>query len=201
MDSPPLRLRRSNLTINRRLFNLFDYKPSPLTKPHKNLKSSDVVVVADPSRNLWFRLYTPTAATTKLPIIVFFHGGGFEVMSAASKPYDDFCQRLAGEIPAVVVSVNYRLEPEYRYPCQYDDCFDVLKFIDDSSLFEGANLEQCFLAWNIAYHVAIRASGHEFRDLKVVGILAIQPFFGGEVRTESEKRMKSMPLVNVKRTD
>ncbi|PRQ22416.1 putative carboxylesterase [Rosa chinensis] len=70
---------------------------------------------ADPSRNLWFRLYTPTAATTKLPIIIFFHGGGFAFMSAASKPYDDFCQRLAREIPAVVVSVNY------------DDGFDVLK--------------------------------------------------------------------------
>ncbi|KAM5550150.1 putative carboxylesterase 18 [Rosa sericea] len=200
--------RRSNFTVNRRLFNLFDYKPSPLTKPHKNLKSSDVVVAADPSRNLWFRLYTPTAATTKLPIIVFFHGGGFAFMSAASKPYDDFCQRLAREIPAFVVSVNYRLAPEHRYPCQYDDGFDVLKFIDDSqsSLFEGANLAQCFLAGdssggNIAHHVAIRASGHEFRNLKVVGILAIQPFFGGEERTESEKRLKSVPLVNVERTD
>ncbi|PRQ22434.1 putative carboxylesterase [Rosa chinensis] len=81
----------------------FVINPSPLTKPHKN------------ARNLWFRLYTPTAATTKLPIIIFFHGGGFAFMSAASKPYDDFCQRLAREIPAVVVSVNY------------DDGFDVLK--------------------------------------------------------------------------
>ncbi|XP_062019183.1 probable carboxylesterase 18 [Rosa rugosa] len=181
-------------------------KPSPLTKPHKNLKSSDVVV---PSRNLWFRLYTPTATpTTKLLIIVFFHGGGFVFMSAASKPYDDFCQRLARELPAVVVSVNYRLAPEHRYPCQYDDGFDVLKFIDDSqsSLFEGANLGQCFLAGdsaggNIAHHVAIRASGHEFRELQVVGMLAIQPFFGGEERTESETRLKSVPLVNIERTD
>ncbi|XP_024167326.1 probable carboxylesterase 18 [Rosa chinensis] len=200
--------RRSNFTVNRCLFNLFDYKLSPLTKPHKNIKSSDVVVAADPSRNLWFRLYTPTAATTKLPIIVYFHGGGFVFMSAASKPYDDFCQRLARELPAVVVSVNYRLAPEHRYPCQYDDGFDVLKFIDDSqsSLFEGANLGQCFLAGdsaggNIAHQVAIRASGHEFRELQVVGMLAIQPFFGGEERTESETRLKSVPLVNIERTD
>ncbi|KAM5570750.1 putative carboxylesterase 18 [Rosa sericea] len=199
--------RRSNFTVNRRLWNLFDYKPSPLTKPHRNLKSSDVVV-ADPSRNLWFRLYTPTAATTKLPIIVFFHGGGFAFMSASSKPYDDFCQRLARELPAVVVSVNYRLSPEHRYPCQYDDGFDVLKFIDgcSDSLFEGANLGQCFLAGdsaggNIAHHVAIRASAHEFRHVKVVGMLAIQPFFGGEERTESETRLKNMPLVNIERTD
>ncbi|XP_061988856.1 probable carboxylesterase 18 [Rosa rugosa] len=204
---------RSNFTVNRRLWNLLDYKPSPLTKPHRNLKSSDVVVVGDgPSRNLWFRLYTPTAATTKkLPIIVFFHGGGFAFMSASSKLYDDFCQRLARELPAVVVSVNYRLSPEHRYPCQYDDGFDVLKFIDGSGsssscLFEGANLGQCFLAGdsaggNIAHHVAIRASGHEFRQVKVVGMLAIQPFFGGEERTESETRLKNMPLVNIERTD
>ncbi|PRQ22433.1 putative carboxylesterase [Rosa chinensis] len=49
--------------------------------------------------------------------------------------------------------------------------------------------------------MAIRESEHKFRDLKVVGILAIQPFFGGEERTESETRLKSVPLVNVERTD
>ncbi|KAL6219245.1 hypothetical protein ACLB2K_012451 [Fragaria x ananassa] len=197
--------RRSNLSVNRRLFNFFDYKPSPLTKPHRNLKSSDVLV----SRNLWFRLYTPTSTSTKLPVIVFFHGGGFVFMSAASKPYDDFCQRLARELPAVVISVNYRLSPEHRYPSQYDDGLDVLKFIDDrqnSSLFEAANLGHCFLAGdsaggNIAHHVAVRASRHEFDNVKVVGMLAIQPFFGGEERTESETRLKSAPIVNMERTD
>lgn len=197
--------RRSNCTVNRRLMNLLDFKSSPLTKPRNNLKSSDVIV--DHSRNLWFRLYTPTAAAANLPVVVFFHGGGFSFMAANSKPYDDFCQRLARELPAVVVSVNYRLAPEHRYPCQYEDGFDVLKFIDSSSsLFEGANLRQCFLAGdsagaNIAHHVAISASGHEFRELKVVGMVAIQPFFGGEERTESETRLVRVPLVNVERTD
>ncbi|PRQ22415.1 putative carboxylesterase [Rosa chinensis] len=179
MDRPPLRLRLflrnrhlSPHKPHRRLFNLTDYKPSPLTKPHKNLKSSDVVVVANPSCNLRFRLYIPTAATTKLPIIVFFHGGGFVFMSATSKPYDDFCQLLTWVPPAVVISFNYNLALEHQYPCQYDDSLDILKFIEDSSLFEGANLGQCFLVGdcaseNIAHHVAIRASGHEFWELNV----------------------------------
>ncbi|XP_008237835.1 PREDICTED: probable carboxylesterase 18 [Prunus mume] len=199
--------RRSNGTLNRRFINLLDFKSPPLTKPHKNLKSSDVIV--DSSRNLWFRLYTPTASAsaTTLPVIVFFHGGGFAFMAANSKLYDDFCQRLARELPAVVVSVNYRLTPDHRYPCQYDDAFDVLKFMEnDGHYFEGANLKQCFLAGdsaggNIAHHVALRCSGHVFQNLKVVGILSIQPFFGGEERTEPERRLVGVPVVNLERTD
>lgn len=157
---PPDASRSSNGTLNRCFINLLDFKSPPLTKPRKNLKSSDVIV--DSSRNLWFRLYTHSVATN-LPVIVFFHGGSFAFMAANSKPYDDFCRRLARELPVVVVSVNYRLTPAHWYPCQYNDAFDVLKFMVNDHLqqhfFESANLKQCFLAGdsasgNIAHHVA-----------------------------------------------
>ncbi|KAH7839381.1 hypothetical protein Vadar_003450 [Vaccinium darrowii] len=86
-----------------------------------------------PSRNLWFRIFVPTA-TQPLPIIVFFHGGGFAYLMADTKDYDAICCRFASKILAVVMSVNYRLAPEYRYPAWYDDGFDVLKFLDERKL-------------------------------------------------------------------
>ncbi|GLT40773.1 hypothetical protein SLA2020_148830 [Shorea laevis] len=144
---------RPNFTINRRLFNLIDFKSPPSKRPINGVKSSDITV--DASRNLWFRLYTPTQDRDgdSMPIIVFFHGGGFSFMAANSKPYDDFCRRMAREIRSVVVSVNYRLSPEHRCPAQYEDCFDVLKFIDANDSFEGlgnANPKLCFLAGDSA---------------------------------------------------
>ncbi|XP_060674677.1 probable carboxylesterase 18 [Ziziphus jujuba] len=202
---------RSDGTLNRTVVNLADLKASPLNKPVKGLQSSDIIV--DHTRNLWFRLHTPTQlpSTVSLPVIVYFHGGGFILMSADSKYYDAFCQRLARELPAVVISVNYRLAPEHRYPSQYDDGFDVLKFIDGDDGFKdrfpaNADLRRCFVGGdsaggNLAHHVAVMAAKHDFKKLDVVGILGIQPFFGGEERSESENRFAATSLLPVDRTD
>ncbi|XVE99167.1 hypothetical protein REPUB_Repub03eG0173900 [Reevesia pubescens] len=211
--------RRSNYTINRTLMNLIDFKSPASEKPIKGVKSSDIVV--DTSCNLWFRLYTPSTSATATvtatdrgcssdtyPVIVFFHSGGFGFMAANSKPYDDFCRRLAGELTVIVISVNYRLSPEHQYPSQYEDGLKVLKFIDE---WEGlipinANLKHCFIGGdsaggNIAHHVAVKANEHKFHNLKLIGVIAIQPFFGGEERTESEIKLDGAPLISMERTD
>ncbi|CAN1841879.1 Probable carboxylesterase 18 [Linum perenne] len=110
-------------------------------------------------------------------------------MGADSKFYDLFCRSMARETPAVVVSVNYRLAPEHRCPRQYEDGFDALKFVDDSA---GGNL---------AHHVAVRAASSELKHLKITGLIAIQPFFGGEERTESEMKVVGVPIIRQDLTD
>ena len=190
------------------MLSLLDIKSSPTPKPFKGIISSDITV--DPTRNLWFRLYTPTTTTDTsfLPVLIFFHGGGFTFLSASSFSYDAVCRRFARKLPAVVISVNYRLSPEHRYPCQYDDGFDVLKFLDrnQSLLPKIADLSKCFLGGdsaggNLAHHVAIRAGRERLGVVKLIGLISIQPFFGGEERTESEIRLPAAPLVSVERTD
>lgn len=145
-------------------------------------------------------------------MIVFFHGGGFAYLSPDNKSYDAVCRRFARSVPAVVVSVDYRLAPEYRYPAQYDDGFDCLRFLDNEQrrkevLPDYADVSRCFVAGdsagaNLAHHVAKRACRSEFKKLKVIGLVAIQPFFGGEQRTEAEINLASIdPLISIARTD
>ncbi|KAJ9676344.1 hypothetical protein PVL29_025054 [Vitis rotundifolia] len=127
------------------------------------------------------------------------------MLSPSSQLYDDLCRRLAREIPAVVVSVNYRLAPEHRCPAPYEDGFDVLRFIDENPP-ANADLTRCFIVGdsdggNIAHHVTARAGGHNFRSLQIRGVIPIQPYFGGEERTESEIQLEGAPLVSMKRTD
>ena len=55
-----------------------------------------------------------------LPVVVYFHGGGFVIGDIAT--HDTTCQRLAAGVPALVVSVDYRLAPEHRFPAAVDDC-------------------------------------------------------------------------------
>ncbi|XP_054788076.1 probable carboxylesterase 18 [Prosopis cineraria] len=201
--------RRRNGSVNRRLFNFFDLKAPPTPKPLDGVKSSDVIV--DNSRNLWFRLFTPTissSSTSLLPVVIYFHGGGFSFLSASSSWYDAVCRRLSRSIPSIVVSVNYRLCPEHRFPSQYNDGFDVLKFLDLNGdvLPEISDMSRCFLAGdsagaNLAHHLAIRVCQEELRQVKVIGLVSIQPFFGGVDRTESEIRLDGAPITSVFNTD
>ncbi|CAA2994878.1 probable carboxylesterase 18 [Olea europaea subsp. europaea] len=177
---------RDDGTINRTLFDLLDRKVeagSTLVIDNIHVSSSDVTV--DHSRNLWFRLFVPRTTVS----------------------YPSF----AAIFPAVIVSVNYRLAPEYRYPCQYEDGFDTLRFINAQNyniLPSNVELNKCFLAGdsaggNIAHHVTLRAchNSQELDKLVIVGLVALQPFFGGEERTESELRLTKAPILNVEGTD
>jgi acetyl esterase len=74
--------------------------------------------VPGPSGDIPVRIYRPES--DRLPVVVYFHGGGWVIGDIAS--HDTTCQRLASGVPAIVVSVDYRLAPEHRFPAAVDDC-------------------------------------------------------------------------------
>ncbi|XP_010668087.2 probable carboxylesterase 18 [Beta vulgaris subsp. vulgaris] len=193
-------------TVNRRLLNLADIHAPPSSTPINGVISSDHTL--DPSRNLWFRLFLPAnfPATTSLPLIIYFHGGGFVSFSPATVPFNTLCRKVAGDLAAAVISVNYRLSPEHRFPAPYDDGFDILKYLDDGCLLANVDLGRCFIAGdsaggNVAHHLAVKASGTHFKAVRIRGLIAIQPFFGGEERMESELRLGNGPLLTLDKTD
>ena len=71
------------------------------------------------------RVYRP-AADGPLPIFVFAHGGGFVFCDLDS--HDGLCRSFANSIPAVVVSVDYRLAPEHRWPAAAEDVYTVTQW-------------------------------------------------------------------------
>jgi acetyl esterase/lipase len=71
------------------------------------------------------RVYRPhRAGTEPLPLVVNFHGGGWTVGSLDAA--DWLCSNVAVAVPAVVVSVDYRLAPDHRWPVAAEDCFAAL---------------------------------------------------------------------------
>ncbi|KAF3321717.1 putative carboxylesterase 18 [Carex littledalei] len=206
--------RRSNGTINRRLLSFFSPHASASLHPSTGVRTSDITI--DPSHNLRIRVFVPASPpSTPLPVVVFFHGGGFAYLSAMSHVYDAVCRRFSRKIGAVVVSVDYRLSPEHRYPAPYDDGLEVLRYLDSGGIqsekvMEGIKMDSssCFLMGdsagaNIAHHVARRycTETANWNRIQLAGVIAIQPFFGGEERTESEIRLEGAPLVSQERTD
>ena len=82
-------------------------------------------VVYDATRGLRARVYRPPAAAAgegrKLPVLVYFHGGGYCLREYDQPMFHSCCQRLAAELPAVVLSAQYRRAPEHRLPAAVED--------------------------------------------------------------------------------
>ena len=70
------------------------------------------------------RLYAPESATA-LPVLLYFHGGGFTIGSIAS--HDTLCRLLAQLSGCAVVSLGYRLAPEHRFPTAVHDAWDATR--------------------------------------------------------------------------
>ncbi len=71
------------------------------------------------------RLYAPSAET--LPVLMYFHGGGFTIGSIAT--HDTLCRQLSHLAGCAVVSVDYRLAPEYQFPTAAHDAWDALQWL------------------------------------------------------------------------
>ncbi len=88
--------------------------------------------------SLALRLYTPVAAPGGLlPILVFFHGGGFVIGSLQS--HDAPCRQLANSAKCLVVSVAYRLAPEAPFPAAVDDALAATQWVFDHAAEIGGD--------------------------------------------------------------
>ncbi|KAI5008378.1 hypothetical protein ZWY2020_009426 [Hordeum vulgare] len=212
---------RRDGTVNRFLFSLLVDRQAPANPARADaggVRSVDFTV--DASTGVPARVYFAAAAGAEAeasphPVIVYFHGGGFTVFSAATRPYDVLCRTICRETGAVVVSVTYRLAPEHRYPAAYDDGEAALRYLATTGLPAEVpvrvDLSRCFLAGdsagaNIAHHVAQRWTAAPAATtppaIHLVGLLLLSAYFGGEDRTESEKALEGVaPIVNLRRSD
>lgn len=84
------------------------------------LAQTDNIIVDGAEGPLKARVYTPLAAGIgQQPAILFFHGGGFVVGDLDS--HEMICIRLAHASRCRVISIDYRLAPEHKFPCAHDD--------------------------------------------------------------------------------
>ena len=82
--------------------------------------------VPGPGGEIPVRVYTPPGAGVR-PVVVYLHGGGFVIGSIRS--HDGLCRDLTAATGAVLVSVEYRLAPEHRFPAAVEDSFAALGWV------------------------------------------------------------------------
>lgn len=116
--------------------------------------------IAGPAGPIPLRLYRPSD-DEPLPIVVFFHGGGWTIGSIDD--YDPVARQIANRSGALVVSVGYRLAPEHPHPAALDDCWAATNWVAEHGAEIGGDSSRFALmgdsaGGNIAAVLALRCA-------------------------------------------
>lgn len=94
-----------------------------LPAPGEPVASIENLRVQGPAGEIPVRLYVPEGAARPSGALVYFHGGGWVIGSLET--HENLCKALANRAGARVVSVDYRLAPEHRWPAAAEDCYAI----------------------------------------------------------------------------
>ncbi|MFM7028221.1 MAG: alpha/beta hydrolase [Chakrabartia sp.] len=101
-----------------------------------------------PGRTIPARLYVPEGAGDAPALIAYFHGGGWVL--GGLDTHDATCRNLAKESGAAVLSVDYRLAPEARYPAAAEDCYDACIWAEANAAQLGVDTTRLAVAGDSA---------------------------------------------------
>lgn len=117
-----------------------------------------------------------SSASTDLPVLVYFHGGGW--LMGDLDTHDTLCRELANGSGCAVVSVDYRMAPEHRFPAAVDDCIAATYWVQREAAALGLDASRIAVGGdsaggNLAAVVAIAA--RDAGDLPLQFQLLIYP--------------------------
>lgn len=132
------------------------------------------------------RIYTPLTGKANYPVIVYYHGGGWVIATIDS--YNSSAQALAEQTDAIVVSVEYRKGPEYKFPTAHNDAFTAYKWVlQNAATFKG-NAAKIAVAGesaggNLAVNIGIMARDSGVQ--KPLHIVTVYPVTNNDLNTSS----------------
>ena len=159
---------------------------------------SHSLVASGPHGPIPMRLYRPfgTGAADILPALVYYHGGGWVIGDLDT--HDVVCRQLANRAGCAVVSVDYRLAPEHKFPAAVDDAFAALLWVaseaaalrlDPSRLAVGGDSA----GGNLTAVTTLRARDAGFTGLRYQILIYPATDFAGTY--ESQARHEEGPIL------
>ena len=161
------------------------------TLPDPSVKTKNILVDGAKGK-IVATVYTPANASGTLPVIVYYHGGGFVIANNAT--YDASARMLAKEVGAAVVAVEYSKAPEHKFPASHDDAVAAYKWVTQNAASIGGDPKKIAVAGesaggNLTVNVAIAARDQNLT--KPVYELIVYPMAGTNLDTASYKEADS----------
>jgi len=148
---------------------------SNIAKAYARERDNDVtaedIEIALEGRLLVARVYKPKAVRGPLPLIVYFHGGGWVVGDLDT--HDGLVARLALDSQCAVASVDYRLAPEHPFPAPCEDALDALIWLAEHRSRLGFATDRLAVGGDSAgAHLAVVAA--RGANERVAGLVGLQ---------------------------
>jgi acetyl esterase len=125
--------------------------------------------IAVGGREIGLRVYTPEeVGSARLPVMVYFHGGGWVV--GTLETHDPYCRALCAEARMVVVSVDYRLAPEHKFPAGMEDCRAATEWVLARAEELGGDVTRVFVGGDSAGGTMAAVVALLLRDKGVAGL-------------------------------
>jgi acetyl esterase len=188
---PPMHLLNAQQA---RLF--YEMSASILDLPEAQLaplgRVDDLKIPVRDGHSLKARLFAPSlqSASAPLPCLVYFHGGGFTIGSIQT--HQVLCRELARLGHCAVISVDYRLAPEYRFPVATNDAWDALSWVSQNAKSLGLLPGALAVGGDSAGGTLAAVSAIMARDagLKLALQLLIYPGCAARQETESHHQFE-----------
>ena len=123
------------------------------------------------------------------PALVYYHGGGFTVGSVDT--HDALCRMFARDGQCTVLSVDYRLAPEHKFPTAVDDAFDALTWLREHAAEYGVDADRLAVGGDSAGGTLATVCAVLARDagIRLALQLLIYPGTTGHQQTDSHSRL------------
>ena len=108
-----------------------------LDEPAPDLPAIEDISVPGPAGDIPARVYRPATDAGALPVLAYFHGGGF--VQGDLETHHGLCARLALWSGALVVAFDYRLAPEHKFPAAVEDCLAAYYWLRSEGASIGAD--------------------------------------------------------------
>ncbi|GBR03272.1 alpha/beta hydrolase [Acetobacter oeni] len=131
--------------------------------------------------------YSPRKIAPNAPAMVYIHGGG--LVSGHPEVDDPKCQILASRLGMRIFSVDYRLAPEVRYPGAIEDCYAVLKWVNENAARLGINRDKVVVAGESAgggLSAALSLMARDKGEYKLACQILIYPMLDDRTATKHD---------------
>lgn len=145
------------------------------------------VEVAAVSRDVTVRIHRPTIGSQPSPALLWIHGGGMCMGSAAQE--DSFCRKLVNATGVAVVAVDHRLSPEHPYPAPLEDCYAALLWLSRQTWVDQTRIAVGGASAGGGIAAAIAQRAHDRRDVEVALQLMVYPMLDDRTPEESGRRV------------
>ena len=157
---------------------------APLAKVENRL------IPVGPDAEINVRIYTPEGQGP-FPLFVYYHGGGWVIGDLETA--DASCRMIANRTESVVVSVDYRLAPEYKFPIPLEDSYAALQWVKENASFINGNASTIVVGGdsaggNLAAVVSLLSRDQNGPD--IAGQVLIYPVTNLDYTTNSYEEFK-----------